>query len=86
MAAALFYWDDIPGRRLRPTSLVRPQDEPTAALLIAAAVEVMSVHGYHGSSVRDIAILPASGVVQAAIYWSVVAEAVGQKLTADERR
>jgi hypothetical protein len=36
----------------------------------------------------DIPILPASAVAQAAIYWSVVAEAVGEKkeLTADERR
>jgi AcrR family transcriptional regulator len=55
-----------PGRRLRPTSLVRPQDEPTAALLIAAAVEVMSVHGYHGSSVRDIAT--AAGTSPAILY------------------
>lgn len=30
-------------------------DEPMAAALIAAAVEVMAVHGYHGTSVRDIA-------------------------------
>lgn len=32
-----------------------PDDEPMAAALIAAAVEVMAVHGYHGTSVRDIA-------------------------------
>ena len=35
----------------------------------------------------DIPILPASGVVQAAVYWSVVSEAVGQKdLATDEHR
>ena len=37
------------------TSLTLPGDEPTAAKLIAAAVEVMSARGYHGTSVRDIA-------------------------------
>ena len=44
-----------PGVGLPSTTLVLPSDEPTAAALIAAAVEVMAVHGYHGSSVRDIA-------------------------------
>jgi AcrR family transcriptional regulator len=42
--------DDVP-----PTSLVLPTDEPTAARLLAAAVEVMALRGYHGTSVRDIA-------------------------------
>ena len=41
--------------RLPPTSLTLPDDEPTAAKLIAAAVEVVSARGYHGTSVRDIA-------------------------------
>ena len=38
-----------------PTTLTRPDDEPTAARLIAAAVEVVSARGFHGASVRDIA-------------------------------
>lgn len=37
------------------TTLARADDEPTAAALLAAAVEVMAVHGYHGTSVRRIA-------------------------------
>lgn len=37
------------------TTLVQPDDEPAAARLIAAAVAVMSEHGYHGTAVRDIA-------------------------------
>jgi AcrR family transcriptional regulator len=49
-----------------PTSLVRPDDEPTAARLIAAAVEVMARHGYHAASVRDIAT--AAGTSPAILY------------------
>jgi AcrR family transcriptional regulator len=48
------------------TTLVRAADEPTAAALIAAAVEVMSLHGYHGTSVRDIAA--AAGTSPAILY------------------
>lgn len=55
------------GRRSVPTTtVVRPGDEPTAAALIAAAVEVMAVHGYHGTSVRDIAA--AAGTSPAILY------------------
>lgn len=49
-----------------PTVLVRAEDEPTAAALIAATVEVMAVHGYHGTSVRDIAA--AAGTSPALLY------------------
>ena len=49
-----------------PTTLTRPGDDPAAAALMAAAVEVMSVHGYHGSSVRDIAA--AAGTSPALLY------------------
>ncbi|MDL5158886.1 TetR family transcriptional regulator [Actinomycetospora termitidis] len=49
-----------------PTVLTRPGDEPTAAALLAAAVEVMAVNGYHGSSVRDIA--SAAGTSPAVLY------------------
>ncbi|WP_181780707.1 TetR/AcrR family transcriptional regulator [Pseudonocardia pini] len=55
-----------PGAGLPPTTLVLPGDEPTAAALIAAAVEVMAVHGYHGTSVRDIAA--AAGTSPAILY------------------
>lgn len=55
-----------PGEGLPPTTLVLPGDEPTAAALIAAAVEVMAVHGYHGTSVRDIAA--AAGTSPAVLY------------------
>ena len=55
------------GQRAVPAStVVLPGDEPTAAALIAAAVEVMAVHGYHGSSVRDIAA--AAGTSPAVLY------------------
>jgi AcrR family transcriptional regulator len=46
--------------------VVLPDDEPTAAALIAAAVEVMAVHGYYGTSVRDIAA--AAGTSPAVLY------------------
>lgn len=49
-----------------PTVLVRPGDEPTAATLLAAAVEVMAASGYHGTSVRDIAT--AAGTSPAVLY------------------
>jgi AcrR family transcriptional regulator len=49
-----------------PTVLVRPDDEPTAATLLAAGVEVMGAHGYHGASVRDIA--SAAGTSPAILY------------------
>lgn len=40
---------------LPPTTLVRPGDDPVAATLLAAAVEVMAAQGFHGTSVREIA-------------------------------
>ena len=49
-----------------PTVVVRPDDEPTAATLLAAAVEVMGAHGYHGASVREIAA--AAGTSAAVLY------------------
>jgi AcrR family transcriptional regulator len=49
-----------------PTVVVLPDDEPTAAALIAAAVEVMAVHGYDGTSVRDVAA--AAGTSPAVLY------------------
>jgi AcrR family transcriptional regulator len=55
-----------PARVLPPTTVVLPGDEPTAAALIAAAVAVMAVHGYHGTSVRDIAA--AAGTSPAVLY------------------
>ncbi len=55
-----------PGAGLPATTLALPADEPTAAALIAAAVEVMAVHGYHGTSVRDIAA--AAGTSPAVLY------------------
>jgi AcrR family transcriptional regulator len=54
-----------PGRPA-PSVLVRPDDEPTAAALLAAAVEVMGRSGYHGASVRDIA--SAAGTSPAILY------------------
>jgi AcrR family transcriptional regulator len=48
------------------TTLTRPDDDPAAAALMAAAVDVMAVHGYHGSSVRDIAA--AAGTSPALLY------------------
>jgi AcrR family transcriptional regulator len=55
-----------PGSGLPSTTVTRPDDEPTAAALIAAAVEVMALHGYHGTSVRDIAT--AAGTSAAILY------------------
>jgi AcrR family transcriptional regulator len=55
-----------PGSGLPATILALPEDEPTAAALIGAAVEVMAVHGYHGTSVRDIAA--AAGTSPAILY------------------
>lgn len=55
-----------PGAVPAPTTVVLAGDEPTAAALIAAAVEVMAVHGYHGTSVRDIAA--AAGTSPAILY------------------
>ncbi|KAA9160070.1 TetR/AcrR family transcriptional regulator [Amycolatopsis acidicola] len=51
---------------VRPSVLVHENDEPTAATLIAAAVEVMARNGYHGTSVRDIA--SAAGTSAAVLY------------------
>jgi AcrR family transcriptional regulator len=48
------------------TTLTRPDDDAAAAALLAAAVDVMAVHGYHGSSVRDIAA--AAGTSPALLY------------------
>ena len=53
-------------RRPDPTVLVRPDDEPTAAALIGAAVTVMAASGYHGASVRDIAAT--AGTSPAVLY------------------
>lgn len=55
-----------PGSGLPSTTLTLPDDEPTAAALIAAAVEVMGTHGYHGTSVRDIAV--AAGTSPGILY------------------
>lgn len=49
-----------------PTTVARDDDPPTAATILAAAVEVMAVHGYHGTSVRDVAA--AAGSVPSALY------------------
>lgn len=38
-----------------PSNAVAEADDPAAAAIIRAAVETMSRHGYHGTSVRDIA-------------------------------
>ena len=48
------------------TSLVLPEDEPTAAVILSAAVQVMATRGYHGTSVRDIAV--AAGVSPGSLY------------------
>ncbi|GAA2905154.1 TetR/AcrR family transcriptional regulator [Streptosporangium fragile] len=42
-------------RPIPPSVAVLEGDDPTAAAIIAAAVEMMARHGYHGTSVRDIA-------------------------------
>lgn len=55
-----------PGSGLPSTTLTLPGDEPTAAALITAAVEVMATQGYHGTSVRDIAA--AAGTSAAILY------------------
>lgn len=52
--------------RTPPSVLVRRGDEPTAGALLRAAVEVMAVHGYHGTSVRDVAA--AAGTSPAVLY------------------
>ncbi|NLU83596.1 TetR/AcrR family transcriptional regulator [Rhodococcus sp. HNM0569] len=51
---------------LAPSAVVRATDDPTAAALIAAAVETMAAKGYHGTSVRDIA--SAAGVSVGSLY------------------
>lgn len=48
------------------SSAVLPDDPPVAARIISAAVAVMADHGYHGTSVREIAA--AAGVSSAVIY------------------
>lgn len=47
-------------------SVVLPGDDPTTAAILQAAVEVMARHGYHGTSVRDLA--EAAGVSPGLIY------------------
>ena len=49
-----------------PSVLERPDDEPTAAAVLRAAVAVMAVHGFHGASVRDVAA--AAGTSPAVLY------------------
>lgn len=49
-----------------PSTVVTDDDDPTAAAILAAAVEVLAEHGYHGTSVRDIAAR--AGVSPGAIY------------------
>ena len=53
---------DRPG----PSTVVTDDDDPTAASILAAAVAVLAEHGYHGTSVRDIAAR--AGVSPGAIY------------------
>lgn len=60
-------------RRAAPSSaktaastVVTDADDPTAAAILGAAVAVMAEHGYHGTSVRDIAAQ--AGVSPGAIY------------------
>ncbi len=48
------------------SSAVHPDDSPSAAQIISAAVVAMAANGYHGTSVRDIAEL--AGVSSAALY------------------
>ena len=49
-----------------PTVLVRPDDPPILATILSAAVEVMSRHGYDGSSIRDVAA--AAGISAGHVY------------------
>jgi AcrR family transcriptional regulator len=49
-----------------PSTVVTDTDDPTAAAILGAAVAVMAEHGYHGTSVRDIAAQ--AGVSPGAIY------------------
>ncbi|MFB4314240.1 TetR/AcrR family transcriptional regulator [Actinomadura sp. 21ATH] len=51
---------------LPPSNAVAATDDPAAAAIIRAAVEVMSRHGYHGTSVRDVA--DAAGVSPGLLY------------------
>jgi AcrR family transcriptional regulator len=56
-----------PSKRPVPVSTaVHPDDPPAAAQIISASVVAMAEHGYHGTSVRDIAEL--AGVSSAALY------------------
>jgi AcrR family transcriptional regulator len=59
-----------PGRRRtakgRPSPVVWDGDDPTKATILVAAVEVMARHGYHGTSVRDIAV--EAGVSAGTLY------------------
>lgn len=48
------------------TTLLLPEDEPTAAAILSAAVQVIGARGYHGTSVRDIAL--AAGVSPGSLY------------------
>ncbi len=57
--------DRVPPK-LRKTSLLLPDDEPTAAAILSAAVQVIGARGYHGTSVRDIAL--AAGVSPGSLY------------------
>ncbi|WP_229052469.1 TetR/AcrR family transcriptional regulator [Aeromicrobium sp. Leaf350] len=53
-------------RETPSTTATLPSDEPTAALLISAAVELMSKRGYQATSVRDLA--EAAGTSPTVIY------------------
>lgn len=51
---------------LEQSSAISPLDGPGARIVIAAAVDAMAEHGYHGTSVRDIG--ERAGMSVAAIY------------------
>ncbi|MBA4025079.1 MAG: TetR/AcrR family transcriptional regulator [Gordonia sp.] len=53
-------------KALPTTTVVSEGDEPTAALLLASAVELMSKNGYQATSVRDLA--EAAGTSPTALY------------------
>lgn len=55
-----------PKRSVPVSTAVHPDDPPAAAQIISASVVAMAEHGYHGTSVRDIAEL--AGVSSAALY------------------
>jgi AcrR family transcriptional regulator len=52
--------------RERHSPVVRDDDDTTKAAILVAAVRVMARHGYHGTSVRDIAV--EAGVSAGSLY------------------